>query len=165
MIGGGLPIGAVGGRAEIMETLSPLGPVFHAGTLAGNPLATAAGLAALDELTDDVYIELMARARHLSSLLREACAAAGARRRSSRWSARWSASSAATARRAVTTSTRPSSTDEALYGRFFHAMLSRGVALAPGAYEALFVGLAHTDAVLDEIIEAAARPDGGGEPS
>ena len=77
VIGGGLPIGAVGGRAEVMEQLSPLGPVFHAGTLSGNPIATAAGLAALNELTPDVYIELMARARHLSSLLRDACSAAG----------------------------------------------------------------------------------------
>ena len=60
-----------------MEHLSPLGPVFHAGTLAGNPIATAAGLAALDQLTPDVYIELMARARHLSATLRDACSAAG----------------------------------------------------------------------------------------
>ena len=60
-----------------METLSPLGPVFHAGTLAGNPMATAAGLAALGELTPDVYIELSARARRLAALLRDACAAAG----------------------------------------------------------------------------------------
>ena len=73
MIGGGLPIGAVGGRVDLMEHLSPLGPVFHAGTLAGNPMATAAGLAALDQLDGDVYIELMARARHLSSLMRDAC--------------------------------------------------------------------------------------------
>ena len=77
VIGGGLPIGAIGGRVDIMEHLSPLGPVFHAGTLAGNPMATAAGLAALDPLTDDVYIELMARVRHLSSLLRDACTSAG----------------------------------------------------------------------------------------
>ena len=77
VIGGGLPIGAVGGRREIMETLSPLGPVFHAGTLAGNPLATAAGRAALGELNDDVYVELGARARRLSAVLGEACAAAG----------------------------------------------------------------------------------------
>ena len=77
VIGGGLPIGAVGGRRDVMETLSPLGPVFHAGTLAGNPLATAAGLAALGQLDGDVYIELAARARHLAALLRDACAAAG----------------------------------------------------------------------------------------
>ena len=77
VIGGGLPIGAVGGRREIMETLTPLGTVFHAGTLAGNPIATAAGLAALNVLDGDVYIELMARARHLASMLRDACSAAG----------------------------------------------------------------------------------------
>ena len=77
VIGGGLPIGAVGGRREIMETLSPLGPVFQSGTLSGNPLATAAGRAALGELTGDVYIELMARARHLAALLGDACRSAG----------------------------------------------------------------------------------------
>ena len=77
VIGGGLPVGAVGGRRELMETLSPLGPVFHAGTLSGNPIATAAGLAALDQLTPDTYIELMARARHLAAVLRDACSSAG----------------------------------------------------------------------------------------
>ena len=141
VIGGGLPIGAVGGRAEIMETLSPLGPVFHAGTLAGNPLATAAGLAALDQLTDDVYIELMARARHLSSLLARGVRCRRARRRSSRWSARWSASCCGDDAAAVRTSTRPSAPTRRLYAAFFHAMLAEGVALAPGAYEAMFVGL------------------------
>ena len=77
VIGGGLPIGAIGGRREVMETLTPLGKVFHAGTLAGNPIATAAGLAALGELGADVYMELSARARRLAALLRDACAAAG----------------------------------------------------------------------------------------
>ncbi|MEI6403800.1 MAG: glutamate-1-semialdehyde 2,1-aminomutase, partial [Actinomycetota bacterium] len=76
VIGGGLPIGAVGGRQDLMETLSPLGAVFHAGTLAGNPLATAAGLAALGELTDEVYTTLRHRAGRLSSVLAEACDAA-----------------------------------------------------------------------------------------
>jgi glutamate-1-semialdehyde 2,1-aminomutase len=154
VIGGGLPIGAVGGRREIMETLSPLGPVFHAGTLAGNPLATAAGRAALGELTDDVYVELGARASRLSSMLGEACAAAGI---------------AATfpvvgtlvgmyfgTGSAPTNFAEAKTTDEQVYRTFFHAMLSAGVALAPGAYEALFVGLAHSDDVLDAIGEAAA---------
>ena len=77
VIGGGLPIGAIGGSLAVMENLTPLGKVFHAGTLAGNPLATAAGLAALNELTPDVYMELAARARSLSALLRDACGAAG----------------------------------------------------------------------------------------
>ena len=77
VIGGGLPIGSIGGRADVMEQLSPIGKVFHSGTLSGNPLATAAGLAALDQLTPDVYIELLARARRLSALMRDACASAG----------------------------------------------------------------------------------------
>ncbi len=155
VIGGGLPIGSVGGRREIMETLSPLGPVFHAGTLAGNPLATAAGLAALFELTDDVYVELGRRAQRLSSVLGEACAAAGI---------------AATfpvvgtlvgmyfgSGGAPTNFVEAKTTDEQVYRTFFHAMLHEGIALAPGAYEALFVGLGHTDDVLDEIAAAAGR--------
>ncbi len=156
VIGGGLPIGAVGGRAEVMEQLSPLGPVFHAGTLSGNPIATAAGLTALDLLTDDVYIELMARARHLAAGLRDACSAAG-----------FTASfpvvgtlvgivcgEAAGTVRDFDDAKR---TDEAAYAAFFQAMLTEGVAMAPGAYEALFVGVAHTDAVVDAIVDAAYR--------
>src|SRR4029453_14800987 len=155
VIGGGLPIGAVGGPRRIMETLSPLGPVFHAGTLAGNPLATAAGLAALNELDDDAYAELTRRAGRLASMLTDACASSG-------FAARFPVCGAlpgiyragdhlpvdfAGAKR----------TDEAAYARFFHAMLAEGVAMAPGAYEALFVGLAHTDDVLEQIAEAAQR--------
>jgi len=156
VIGGGLPIGAVGGRAEVMEHLSPMGPVFHAGTLAGNPIATAAGLAALNELTPDVYIELMARARHLSALMRDACFAAD-----------FAASfpvvgtllgivcgdDAGTVRNFDDAKR----TDEGAYAAFFQAMLRERVALAPGAYEALFVGIAHTDEVLASIGDAAFR--------
>ena len=154
VIGGGLPIGAVGGRREVMEHLTPLGTVFHAGTLAGNPLATAAGLAALDELTDDLYMELSARARRLSALLRDACADAAV----------------SAAFPVVGTlvgmyfgdelgNATPSNfdeartTDEALFARVFHALLSSGVAMPPGAYEALFVGAAHDDALLDELAD------------
>ena len=155
VIGGGLPIGAVGGPRRIMETLSPLGPVFHAGTLAGNPLATAAGLAALNELDGEVYTELTRRAGRLASMMTEACSAAG-------FAARFPVVGSllgmycggddlpvdfAGAKR----------TDEAGYARFFHAMLAEGVAMAPGAYEALFVGLAHTDDVLEQIAEATQR--------
>ena len=155
VIGGGLPIGAVGGRREIMETLSPLGPVFHAGTLSGNPIATAAGLAALDLLDGDVYIELMARARHLSSLLRDACASAG-------FPARFPVVGTLLGMVCGDVATPidfdgAKQTDEAAYARFFHAMLDEGVAIAPGAYEAIFVGAAHTDAVIDEIAERAHR--------
>ena len=158
VIGGGLPIGCVGGRRDIMETLSPLGPVFHAGTLAGNPLATAAGRAALGQLTASVYELLHTRAARLSAVLTDACVGAGL---------------AATfpvvgtlvgmyfgdslgVGVAATNFQEAKTTDEAVYRSFFHAMLAHGVALAPGAYEALFVGLAHTDDVIDAIGAAAA---------
>ena len=138
-----------------METLSPLGPVFHAGTLAGNPLATAAGRAALKELTDDVYAELGARAARLSELLGGACAAAGI-------AARFPVTGTLVGMYfgsgpSPTNFAEAKTTDEQVYRTFFHAMLEEGIALAPGAYEALFVGLAHTDEVLDAIGEASGR--------
>jgi glutamate-1-semialdehyde 2,1-aminomutase len=167
VIGGGLPIGAVGGRREIMETLSPLGPVFHAGTLAGNPIATAAGLAAMNLLDGDLYMELMARARHLSALMGAACTSEG-------FPARFpvvgtllgiyigtdgpsgSNVSSGGVAASVTNFAEAKTTNEAAYAQFFHAMLRNGVAMAPGAYEAIFVGLAHTDQILNQIAEATA---------
>lgn len=156
VIGGGLPIGAVGGRRDVMENLTPLGSVFHAGTLAGNPLATAAGLAALDELSDDVYMELSARARRLAAILRDACAAVGV-------AARFPVVGTlvgmhfggALGNENARNFDEARLTDEVLFARVFHALLSAGVAIAPGAYEALFVGLAHDDAVLEEVAERA----------
>ena len=140
-----------------MEHLSPLGPVFHAGTLSGNPLATAAGLAALDQLTPDVYIELMARARHLSAQLRDACSAAG-------FAASFPVVGTLVGMVCGEHSATPvrnfddaKRTDEAGYAAFFQAMLAEGVAMAPGAYEAIFVGLGHTDDVIDAISAAAHR--------
>ncbi|MFK8025785.1 MAG: glutamate-1-semialdehyde 2,1-aminomutase [Ilumatobacter sp.] len=157
VIGGGLPIGAIGGRRDIMENLSPLGSVFHAGTLSGNPLATAAGLAALDNLTGDVYIELLARARRLSALMRDACSAGGFAAHFPVVGSLVGMVCGADAVNPVQNFDDAKTTDEAAYGRFFHAMLEQGVAMAPGAYEALFVGLAHTDEVLDRIGEATER--------
>ncbi|MFM2079072.1 MAG: glutamate-semialdehyde -aminomutase [Actinomycetota bacterium] len=155
VIGGGLPIGAVGGRQDIMETLSPLGKVFHAGTLAGNPLATAAGRAALTELTPAVYELLRARAARLSAVLAAACAAAGL-------PASFPVVGTLVGMYfgdgpAPTNFDEAKTTDERMYAAFFHAMLAEGVALAPGAYEALFVGLGHTDDVIDAIGAAAGR--------
>jgi glutamate-1-semialdehyde 2,1-aminomutase len=155
VIGGGLPIGAVGGRRDIMETLSPLGPVFHAGTLSGNPIATAAGLAALDLLDGDVYELLAQRAQRFAGLMHDACSSAG-------FSAAFPV--VGTLVGMVCGDAGPvrnfddaKRTDEAAYARFFHAMLAEGVAMAPGAYEAIFVGLAHTDAVIDQIADRAHR--------
>ena len=155
VIGGGLPIGAVGGHQAIMETLSPLGPVFHAGTLAGNPIATAAGLAALNLLEPEVYSELEQRASELSSLLDDACRSAGVPAHFPRVGTLVGAYFGDGG--PVRNFDDATTTDEAAYARFFHAMLNEGVAMAPGAYEALFVGLGHDDAVRAELAAAAQR--------
>jgi len=157
VIGGGLPIGAIGGRADVMEHLSPLGPVFHAGTLSGNPLATAAGLAALDQLTPGVYIELLARARHLAALMRDACASAGFPARFPVVGTLFGIVCGDEAANPVRNFDDAKTTDEVAFAAFFRAMLAEGVAMAPGAYEAIFVGLAHTDDVIDRIGDATAR--------
>lgn len=154
VIGGGLPIGAVGGRRDVMENLSPLGKVFHAGTLAGNPMATAAGLAALNELTGDVYMELSARARTLSAILRDACAEAGI---VAQFPVVGTLVGAFFGEHVPTNFDEAKKTDEKMYAKFFHAMLAESVAMAPGAYEALFVGLGHDDRVMEQLSESARR--------
>ncbi len=154
VIGGGLNVGAFGGRADLMDVLAPLGPVYQAGTLSGNPLATAAGLAALDLLDADAYARLAATARRLGDGLAAAFAEAGI------------AAQVPVAETLVGVFLGPvaprdyaeaRTTDEGRYAAFFHAMLRRGVALAPGAYEVAFPGLAHDDAVVDAIVERAAE--------
>jgi len=153
VIGGGLPIAAYGGRADVMGVVAPLGPVYQAGTLAGNPLATAAGLAVLDLLDAAAYDTLRARAQGLSGLLRTALDRAGVVAH---------VPVASTLVGLYLGDRLPSDyddarrTDEAGYAKLFHALLQRGVALAPGAYEVLFPGLAHTDDVLAEIEAALA---------
>jgi glutamate-1-semialdehyde 2,1-aminomutase len=158
VIGGGLPIGAVGGRKDIMENLTPLGSVFHAGTLAGNPLATAAGLAALNELTDDVYMELSARTRHVASMLRDACSEANV---DAMFPVVGTLAGmyfgSALGGKTPTNFQEACTTSEETYAKVFHALLSAGVALAPGAYESLFVGLAHTDEVVAQLAERVAK--------
>jgi glutamate-1-semialdehyde 2,1-aminomutase len=153
VIGGGLNIGAYGGRADVMAQVAPLGPVYQAGTLSGNPLATAAGLAALELLDDDAYRELARRAERLAGHLRKAMAGAGIPAVVPQVSSLVGLFLCddepvdyAGAKR----------TDTARYARLFHAMLDRGVAMAPGAYEVAFPGLAHDDDVIDRIGEIAA---------
>jgi glutamate-1-semialdehyde 2,1-aminomutase len=135
-----------------MASLAPLGPVYQAGTLSGNPLATAAGLAALDLLDAAAYVRLAATAERLAAGFQSAFDDAGAPFTASThgnlvgvFAGRGTPHDYAGAKR----------TDEAAYGRFFHALLDGGVALAPGAYEVAFPGLAHTDDVVDEVVEVA----------
>ncbi len=151
VIGGGLPIGAVGGRAELMGALAPVGPVYQAGTLSGNPLATAAGLAALDRLEPDAYATLERAVARLADGLTKALASAGIAAHvpvvGTLLGIHLSATPAVDYDTARTT-------DTDRYAALFHALLRRGVAMAPGAFEVAFVGLAHDDAVLDRIVEA-----------
>jgi glutamate-1-semialdehyde 2,1-aminomutase len=153
VIGGGLPVGAFGGRAEIMDLLAPLGPVYQAGTLSGNPLATAAGRAALGQLTADAYTRLGARVERFADGLAAAIGGAGLDVRVPRVGTLAGLFFGTVAATDYDTARQ---TDEALYSAFFHEMLDRGVALAPGAYEVMFVGAAHTDEVLDQVISIAA---------
>jgi glutamate-1-semialdehyde 2,1-aminomutase len=152
VIGGGLNIGAFGGRAEIMDSMAPDGPVFQAGTLSGNPLATAAGRAALDLLDPAAYERMRAGAARLADGLGSAFAGAGIDAVIPRVSTLVGLHLGATAPR---TYDEAKTTDVDRYRRFFHAMLERGVAMAPGAYEVLFPGLAHTDDLIDEIVDRA----------
>ncbi|MDE0802087.1 MAG: glutamate-1-semialdehyde 2,1-aminomutase [Acidimicrobiales bacterium] len=152
VIGGGLNIGAFGGRGEVMDSMAPAGPVFQAGTLSGNPLATAAGLAALELLDDAAYDAIRHAATRLQGHLAQAFSGAGIDAHVGRVETLVGIHLGADA---PATYDDAKTTDEAAFGRFFHEMLSRGVALAPGAYEVLFCGLAHTDDVVDSIGAAA----------
>lgn len=152
VIGGGLPIGAYGGRRDVMSTVAPLGPVYQAGTLSGNPLATAAGLAALDLLDAAAYETLEATANRLAEGLDKAFAPVGGC-----VSIEASLVGLRFASAAATDYESAKACDEALYATVFHALLDEGVAIAPGAYEVLFPGLAHDDGVIDEVVATAAR--------
>jgi glutamate-1-semialdehyde 2,1-aminomutase len=154
VVGGGLPLAAVGGTAAVMDRLAPLGPVYQAGTLSGNPLATAAGLAALEALDTAAYATLEAKAARLVDGFQAAFDAAGVPAVATR---------AATlggfffAPAPVTDYAAAQAADHATYGRFFHGMLDRGVFLAPSGYETIFVSLAHDDAVIDRTVALAAE--------
>ena len=158
VIGGGLNVGAFGGRADLMDQLAPLGPVYQAGTLSGNPLATAAGLAALGLLDDGAYDQLEATAARLATGLEAALGGAGLTVRVPRVGPLVGLFFGP---ELPTDYAGARTTDEPAYAALFHALLRRGVALAPGAYEVLFPGLAHTDDVVDRIVERAA--DAAGE--
>jgi glutamate-1-semialdehyde 2,1-aminomutase len=160
VIGGGLPVGAFGGPRALMAELAPAGPVYQAGTLSGNPLATAAGLAVLGEVGPADFEALDARVAVFAKDLESAVASGGL------------AVAAPAVGPLVGLFVAPAAAGpvevprdyegarllaaNGVYGRFFHAMLRRGVALAPGPYEVMFPGLAHGEDVLARVVETAA---------
>jgi glutamate-1-semialdehyde 2,1-aminomutase len=153
VIGGGLPVGAVGGRREIMEKIAPLGPVYQAGTLSGNPVAVAAGLATLKLIQEENFFEkLEATTRSLVEGLNAEAGKAGlafcAQSIGSMFGVYFRASPPASLGEVM-------ESDRERFNRFFHAMLERGVYLAPSAYEAGFVSGAHGEAEVERTLEAA----------
>ena len=153
VVGGGLPLAAVGGRADVMDELAPVGPVYQAGTLSGNPLATAAGLAALSLLDDDAYARLEGIATRLADGLAAVFAGAGVSAQVPR----------ARTLLGLFFSDEPvrdydaaRAADHKAYASFFHRVLDAGVYLAPSGYEAIFPSLAHGEAELDHTVAAAA---------
>ena len=147
IIGGGLPVGAFGGRADIMDHLAPLGPVYQAGTLSGNPLAMAAGIASLKLLEElDPYAQLDRLGRQLRDTVLDACRAKGLPVQVPQCGSMFSIFFTATPVRDYATALTG---DAKLFGRFFHACLAKGVYLAPSAYEAGFISTAHDGAALD----------------
>ena len=154
VIGGGLPVGAFAGPRAIMEHVAPVGPVYQGGTLSGNPLAVAAGRAVLEELTDDAFVQLGAAAQRLAKGLQGAITDAGFAVQVPVLGPLLGVFFSPTPVHDYAQAKIANGSD--LFARFFHAMLRRGIALAPGAYEVLFPSLAHTDALIDQTIEMAA---------
>jgi len=153
IIGGGLPVGAYGGSKELMRNVAPSGPIYQAGTLSGNPLSMAAGLITLRRLRDtSVYRQLDRATKNLCDGLADAARSANVKNTINRVGSMWTGFFTALE---VTDWSTADSCDRQLYGKFFHAMLSEGVYLAPSQFEAAFVSLAHTDEVIEKTIAAS----------
>ena len=147
IIGGGLPVGAYGGRADLLDLVAPAGPVYQAGTLSGHPAVMAAGEATLLELTPDVYAAIEARAARLE---------AGLRRAGSSVARVGSLLTVFFRDQAPTNFREAMESDTVAFGRYFHHMKEAGVLLPPSQFEAWFLSAAHDDAVIDATIAAAA---------
>ncbi|UKE70204.1 glutamate-1-semialdehyde 2,1-aminomutase [Xanthomonas cerealis pv. cerealis] len=153
IIGGGMPVGAYGGRADLMRQIAPSGPIYQAGTLSGNPVAMAAGLAMLELVqAPGFHQRLDAAAAALCAGLEQAAAASGVRVTTNQVGAMFGLFFTT---EKVETYAQATACDTAAFNRFFHAMLERGVFLAPSAYEAGFLSSAHDQGVLDAALAAA----------
>lgn len=154
IVGGGMPMGVYGGRKEIMEVVSPLGKVYQAGTLSGNPIATAAGIATLDILMNrpELYGELEKKADRLTGVLKAALPGACVNRAGSLFSVFFTDSQVTDYESALTSDTE-------LYGKYFHYLLEHGIYTAPSQFEILFLSAAHTEEDMEKtcrvIMEAA----------
>ena len=155
IIGGGLPVGAFGGRAEIMDCLAPVGPVYQAGTLSGNPLAMAAGITALKELqSSSAYAQLEKIGGELESGMREAAKAAGVAVQFNRIGSMFCGYFT---EQPVHNLADAMKSDRARFAKFFQGMLAEGIYLAPSQFEAGFLSTAHTSADIARTVAAAAR--------
>jgi glutamate-1-semialdehyde 2,1-aminomutase len=155
IIGGGLPLAAFGGRRAVMEQLAPLGPVYQAGTLSGNPLAVAAGLETLDLLSKPgVYERLEELGARLEAGLREALVAAHLTACLNRVGSMWTLFFGVTAVRDARGARRA---DTDMFARWFRGMLEEGIYLPPSQFEAAFISLAHTEADIDATVRAAGK--------
>ncbi|MBL4641143.1 MAG: aminotransferase class III-fold pyridoxal phosphate-dependent enzyme, partial [Verrucomicrobiales bacterium] len=154
-IRGGLPVGAFGGRGEIMDCLAPDGPVYQAGTLSGNPLAMAAGVAVLEALRDGaVYEKIDALAQALSDGLAKAAKVDGVAVQLQRIG---SMSCCYFANAPVHNMAEAMQSDRDRFGKYFHGMLEEGVYIAPSQFEAGFVSAAHDEAAIEKTVAAAGK--------
>lgn len=155
VIGGGLPVGAFGGRAEIMDCLAPLGPVYQAGTLSGNPLAMSAGIATLEELgTGKTYDKLEQLGATLEAGMKEAARAAGVPVQFNRCGSMFCGYFTD---RPVLNLADAMTSNRERFKRYFHGMLEGGIYLAPSQFEAGFLSLAHSEADLEKTVQTAAK--------
>ncbi|HEX4795339.1 MAG TPA: glutamate-1-semialdehyde 2,1-aminomutase [Humisphaera sp.] len=158
VIGGGLPCAAYGGSRRLMEMISPAGPVYQAGTLSGNPLAMAGGIATLEILQEPgAYEALERRSAMLAEGLIDVANAAGVPMTLNRVGSMLTPFFASSKGQPVNNFAEATSSNTKAYATFFHAMLANGVYLAPSQYEAMFVGLAHTDQIIEQTIHAAEK--------
>ena len=156
VVGGGMPLAAVGGRAEVMDLLAPGGPVYQAGTLSGNPLATVAGLRTLELADQGVYDRVNSSAQEISTIVSDALSAAGVAHRVQRTGSLFSVMfGEAAASSGVYDYDQARAQEAWRYAPFFHSFLSSGVALPPSVYEVWFVSGAHGEAELEAIAAAA----------
>jgi glutamate-1-semialdehyde 2,1-aminomutase len=154
IIGGGLPVGAYGGRKEIMDMIAPMGPVYQAGTLSGNPLAMAAGIAMLSmiEETADLYSEMERKAERLENGIRKNLESTGVKAIINRAGSMMTLFF--TAEKQVTNLDEAMTSDTSQYSEYFRLSLESGIYLAPSQFECLFVSYAHTEEEIDRIIAA-----------